>query len=510
MTRCLPRTGLRRQSAVDYLSVIPAPGFAPWPRLGHTVALPAEDIGMGVTEKLSAFTAAITLDSVPPEVVHRARFLVLDLVGNIVRARHDAESTAAFLATARALGMAAGNSGVFGDAARYTPAGAALLNGALAHSLDFDDTHAAGSLHPGAPVIPAALAAGEMVGASGADVLAAIIAGYEITCRVALALPAGEHYDRGFHPTATCGAFGAAGAAARVFGLNAGQVAGAFGTVLSQAAGSLQFLANGAWTKRFQVGWSALNGLTAATLVREGFHGASEALEGRHGFMRAYAPNPTPERVVQDLGTAFELMQTAVKPYPSCRYGHAGVDAALALRAEHNLRPEEIDGITLGLPKSGMLLVGEPAAKKADPRNVVDGQFSGPFVIAAALATGAMGWDSYRLLEDSTVRALLPKVRCVMDPEIEAEFPANMSGKVTIDARGQTFSKKVVVPKGEPSNFLTEAELRAKFAGLTDAVLGADRAARLADAVLAIDTTADVASLMRLAAPLISARLAGD
>ncbi len=465
---------------------------------------------MDVTEKLSAYTAAITLDSVPPEVAHRARFLVLDLVGNIVRARHDAESTAAFLSSVRALGMAAGNSGVFGDAARYTPAGAAFLNGALAHSLDFDDTHAAASLHPGAPVIPAALAAGEMVGASGADVLAAIIAGYEIACRVALALPAGEHYDRGFHPTATCGAFGAAGAAARVFGLDSEQVAGAFGTVLSQAAGSLQFLANGAWTKRFQVGWSACNGLTAATLVREGFHGASEALEGRFGFMRAYAPNPHPERAVQDLGVVFELMHTAVKPYPSCRYGHAGIDAALALRAEHNLRPEEIEAITLGLPKAGMLLVGEPAAKKADPRNVVDGQFSGPFVIAAALATGAMGWDSYHLLNDCTVRMLLPKVNCVMDPEIEAEFPANMSGKVTILARGQTFSKTVVVPKGEPSNFLTEAELRAKFSALTDAVLGTERAARLADAVLAIDTTADMASLMRLAAPLMSTRLAGD
>jgi 2-methylcitrate dehydratase PrpD len=465
---------------------------------------------MGVTQELSEFTAGITLDALPPDVVHRARFLVLDLVGNIVRARHDAESTTSFLATVRALGMANGNSGVFGDAARYTPAGAAFLNGALAHSLDFDDTHAAGSLHPGAPVIPAALAAGEMVGASGADVLAAIIAGYEITCRVALALPAGEHYDRGFHPTATCGAFGAAGAAARVFGLNAAQVAGALGTVLSQAAGSLQFLANGAWTKRFQVGWAALNGLTAATLVREGFHGASEALEGRHGFMRAYAPNPNPERAVQGLGTVFELMQTAVKPYPSCRYGHAGIDAALALRAEHGLRPEEIEAITLGLPKSGMLLVGEPAAKKADPRNVVDGQFSGPFVVGSALATGAMGWDSYKLLEDPTIRALLPKVTCVMDPEIEAEFPANMSGKITLAARGQVFTKKIVVPKGEPSNFLTEAELRAKFAGLTDAVLGADRAAKLADAVLAIDTTADVASLMRLAAPLMSARLAGD
>src|SRR6201992_1412903 len=159
---------------------------------------------MGVTAALSAFTADLRLTALPPEVVTRARFLVLDLVGNIVRARHDAESTAAFLGATRAMGMAAGNSGVFGDAARYTPAGAAFLNGSLAHSLDFDDTHAAGSLHPGAPVIPAALAAGEMVGASGADVLAAIVAGHVITCRVALALPAGEHYDRGFHPTATC------------------------------------------------------------------------------------------------------------------------------------------------------------------------------------------------------------------------------------------------------------------------------------------------------------------
>src|SRR5471030_1771388 len=218
---------------------------------------------MGVTSQLAEFCASIKLTALPPEVVTRARFLLLDLVANIVRARHDAESTASFVSAVRAMGWANGNSGVFGDAARYTPAGAAFLNGVLAHSLDFDDTHAAGSLHPGAPVIPAALAAGEMIGASGADVLAGTIAGYQVTCRIALALPAGEHYDHGFHPTATCGAFGAAAAAARVFGLDADGVAGAMGTVLSQCAGSLQFLANGAWTKRFQVGWAALNGLMA-------------------------------------------------------------------------------------------------------------------------------------------------------------------------------------------------------------------------------------------------------
>ncbi len=465
---------------------------------------------MGVTSVLSAFCANIRLEKLPPEVVNRARFLVLDLVGNIVRARHDAESTDSFVNTVRAMGMANGNFGVFGDSARYTPAGAAFLNGALAHSLDFDDTHAAGSLHPGAPVIPAALAAGEMVGASGADVLAGIIAGYEVTCRIALALPAGEHYDRGFHPTATCGAFGAAAAAARVFGLDADGVASAMGTVLSQAAGSLQFLANGAWTKRSQVGWAAVNGLMAATLVREGFKGASEALEGKHGFMRAYAPNPTPERAVQDLGVVFELMNTAVKPYPSCRYGHAGIDAALALRAANDLLPHEITAVRLGLPRSGMLLVGEPPEKKANPQNVVDGQFSGPFVISAALATGAMGWDSYKLLNDPTIRSLLPKVTSAFDPEIEAEFPTNMSGKLTIEARGQIFEQKVVVPKGEPSNFLTENELKAKFRGLTEAILGGERAAKLADAVLAIDRSNDISGLARLAVAATPVRMAGE
>ncbi len=382
------------------------------------------------------------------------------------------------------------------------PPGAALLNGALGHSLDFDDTHAAGTLHPGAAVIPAALAAGEMAGASGADVLAAIVAGYEVTCRVALALPAGDHYQRGYHPTATCGVFGAAAAAARVFGLDAAGVESALGIALSQSAGSLQFLANGAWTKRFQVGWAASAGLVAATLAHKGFKGASDALDGRHGFLSTYAPTPNPARAVQDLGTVFELMATAVKPYPSCRYGHAGIDAMLALRAEHGFDPASVERITYGTSQAGMLLVGAPAAKKADPQNVVDGQFSGPFVLSAALATGRMDWDSYAGLQDPAIRTLLPRVVCEQDPEIEAEFPTNMSGKVTVLAGGRTFSRTVVVPKGEPSNFLTEAELRAKFAGLTEAVLGRAGSGALADAVLRIDRANDVAGLVRAAEPL--------
>jgi 2-methylcitrate dehydratase PrpD len=465
---------------------------------------------VAVTETLAAYCAGLDFAALPAEVQERTRFLVLDLVGNIVRGRHDAESTPALLAGVRALGLAAGGAAVFGDSARYTPAGAALLNGALAHSLDFDDTHAAGTLHPGAPVIPAAIAAAEMVGADGQTVLAGIVAGYEVTCRLAVALPGGDHYDRGYHPTATCGAFGAAAAAARVFGLDAKGVENAFGIALSQAAGSLQFLANGAWTKRFQVGWSAMNGLAAAVLAREGFRGAGEAIEGKAGFLRAYAPNPVPERVIRNLGGEFELMETAVKPYPSCRYGHASIDAALALRAEFGLKPEEIERVTMGLPNKGMLLVGAPLARKQNPQNVVDGQFSGPFVVSSALAFGHMGWDSYAHLNDSVIRSLLPKVMCEEDPEIQAEFPANMSGKVTIRARGRDFVKKVVVPKGEPANFLTEAELRAKFHGLADAVLGHERAVQLADAVINLDKAPDVNAMMRLGAPMMAARLAGE
>ena len=135
---------------------------------------------------------------------------------------------------------------------------------------------------------------------------------------------------------------------------------------------------------------------------------------------------------------------------------------------------------------------------------------SGPFVISSALATGAMGWDSYAGLNDPTIRGLLGKVACEFDPEIEAEFPANMSGKLTIEARGQTFVQKVVVPKGEPGNFLSEGELRAKFHGLADAVLGADQAASLADAVLSIHQTNDVAGIARRSVPPAPVRLAGE
>lgn len=454
---------------------------------------------MTITDTLAAFCADISLATLPADVVDRTPLLLLDLLGSIVRARKEAAVAPPLLATVDALGLGNGAARVFGDASGYAPAGAAFLNSALAHALDFDDTHAAGTLHPGAPVIPAALAAAEIMGASGADILAAIVAGYETCCRIAVALPAGDHYARGFHPSATCGVFGAAAAASRIFGLDAAGVSSALGIALSQSAGSLQFLADGAQTKPFQVGWATMAGLTAATLARNGYKGPGEAIEGRHGFLQGYAPSPKPERVVQDLGTVYELMKTGIKPYPSCRYGHAGIDAVLALRAEHGLQPEDVDSLTYGLSNAGLLLVGAPIAHKRNPRNIVDAQFSGPFVLSCALVTGAMNWDSYERLNDPAIRALLPKVDCIHDPEIEAEFPTNMSGKIVISARGQVFTRKVIVPLGEPSNFLDTDRLLDKFRTLVVPVLGAGKADSLAATALDLAVLPDVGKLMRLA-----------
>ena len=182
------------------------------------------------TATLAAYVANLKFEDIPEEVLARAKVLTLDFLGSAIRARRDAESTPSLLKMLEALALdGKGQSTVFGDAKTWTPAVAALLNGALGHSLDFDDTHADSSLHPSAPVVPAAFAVGELVGASGRDVLTAIVAGYEVCCRLGNALDPTSHYARGFHPTATAGTYGAAAAAAKLFGLSKDQIVAAFG-----------------------------------------------------------------------------------------------------------------------------------------------------------------------------------------------------------------------------------------------------------------------------------------
>ncbi|WP_316179081.1 MmgE/PrpD family protein [Bradyrhizobium sp. SZCCHNRI1009] len=438
------------------------------------------------TATLAAYVAALKYDDIPPEVLDRAKVLTLDFLGSAIRARREAESTPSVVNMLAALKLdAAGEATVFGDDRTWTPAVAALLNGTMGHSLDFDDTHADSSLHPSAPVVPAAFAVGEMVGASGREVLTAIVAGYEVCCRLGNALDPTSHYARGFHPTATAGTYGAAAAAGKLFGLSEQQLIYAFGVSGSQAAGSLQFLVNGAWNKRYQVGASAMNGVIAATLAKNDFVGAIESVEGKHGLLVGYTDTPHHEKAVAGLGSTYETMKIGVKPYPSCRYTHAAIDAIIALRREHNLTPDQVKRVEIGLHRNGITLTGD-AATKRHPSSIVGGQFSMFFTGALALDQGRFGWDDYTRLGDAAINALADKFDVVQDDKLEIGRSHPFGARVTITTEDGVHERLHDDPSGEPTSFPSAQAMSDKFITLARPVLSS-RAQSFADAILSLE-----------------------
>ncbi len=436
-----------------------------------------------ISETLARFAADLTYETLPDGVAARARALTLDLCGSIVRAGHEADSTPSLFAAVETLGLGApGPSRVVGSERSFAPPIAALVNGMLGHSLDFDDTHADSSLHPSAPVVSAAFAVGEAEGASGQEIVAAIVAGYEVCCRLGMALDPAAHYARGFHPTATAGTFGAAAAAAKLYGLNADGVLAAFGVAGSQAAGSLQFLENGAWNKRWQVGQAGMNGVLAAALARSGFRAAAEPIEGRHGFLVGYTDAPDFEKATAGLGEVFETLRIGVKPYPGCRYTHAALDGLAQLRREHGLVPSEIDRIEVGLHRNGLRLVGEPIAEKRRARSIVEAQFSMPFAAAVMLSEGRLGWDDYELIGNAAIDTLAGRLEVFRDESLEG-LGHPFGATLRLETSKGAFRARIPDPSGEPDSFPDEAALRAKFLGLAEPVLGAE-AAGLADHIL--------------------------
>src|ERR1700750_1019007 len=388
------------------------------------------------TATLASYVADLAYEDIPPEVLERAKVLTLDFLGSAIRARRDAESTPSMIKMLEALALdGKGEATVFGDSKTWTPAVAALLNGALGHSLDFDDTHADSSLHASAPVVPAAFAVGELVGASGRYVLTAIVAGYEGCCRLANALDPTSHYARGFHPTATAGTYGAAAAAAKLFALSKEQIVAAFGVSGSQAAGSLQFLVNGAWNKRYQVGAAAMNGVIAATLARNDFVGSSESIEGKHGLLVGYSDDAHPDKAVAGFGPNYQTLKIGVKHSPSVRYNHAALDALIAMRREHNLTPDQIKRVEVGLHRNGIMLTGD-AATKRHPKSIVGGQFSMFFTGAVALDQGRFGWDDYDRLGDAAIEALADRFDVGQDDRVQNRPKNPSSGGVFLTPPG--------------------------------------------------------------------------
>jgi 2-methylcitrate dehydratase PrpD len=367
-----------------------------------------------------------TLRSAPADVVADAKLRLLDTLA--------VASAAARLPIGSAVRRAAAALGG-GDAAaligggRSTAALAALVNGTLAHALDFDDTHAASVMHPSAPAVAVALAMAEATGADGDRLLLGIAAGAELNCRLGLVAP-GAFHDAGQHPTGTLGTVSAAMIAAWFLGLDAAGIAAAAGIAGSQASGILEAYADGTWSKTLHPGWAAHAGIVAAQLAAAGFSGPETVLEGRYGVFRAHLPGRDDfdyTAIAGGLGTRWHIVDSAFKLYPCAHSIHAFIEAALAA----SVAAGSIAQVLLEIPADFAGQIAEPRAAKLAPRTPTHARASVYYAVAAALLDGAVGMQHYT---DDAIRrpdllALAARMRHRIVP---GHQPIRFSGALTI------------------------------------------------------------------------------
>jgi 2-methylcitrate dehydratase PrpD len=451
---------------------------------------------MGATALLAEFVVKSRWEECPPAATAAARRAILDCLGvmlagaveppaRIVQAVAEAEGGAPLCT-------------VVGTGRRTGAVWAALANGTAAHALDFDDTNFAMLGHPSAPVLAAALAAGELGLADGRALLHAFLLGFEVETTVAEVLnPA--HYEHGWHATCTLGTLGAAAAAARLLGLDAAQTRVALAVAASQASGLKENF--GTMTKPFHAGHAARSGVLAALLAREGWTASEQALEGPQGFFAVLGAGRREEGAFETLGAPWKILTTgvAVKPYPSCACTHSIIDEALELRRTHGLTPEQIAEVIVGVNALVPRILIH-----SRPRTGLEAKFSGEFSAAAALVDGRVGLATFRdeKTQDPAIRALMERVRLVVDPEIPGDLERHVWSRVTIRLRdGRTVSAGPREVPGHPSNPLSLEALREKFEECARLVLPEDRADTVREIVEALDSCPDLRSLTAVLGP---------
>ena len=421
---------------------------------------------------LGSFVADARSDGLPDAVAQDATQRVIDVLGNALAA-FGGEPASIALDLASEMGGAEQATSI-GSGRRLPAANAALVNGTLAHSLDFDDTHLPAVLQPSSSVVPAALAVAEVTGASGSELLAAVAVGDEIAVRLGMAsydpvIKNSIFFENGLHATSIIGTLASAAASAMLLGLSDEDVSHAIGIAASMGAGILEANRTGGTVKRIHCGWAAHSGITAAMFARGGLTGPPTVLEGRFGFFRAYSDGRFDAAVILDgLGTAWEMPRIFYKPYPTNHFTHAGIDAALRLR-EKGVDPSEIERIELGVPAPVLRTIAEPVDQKARPLTPYHAKFSGPFTIAAALVGGG-GLGVYsndftpETLQDPERLRLAGLVRCYADDEATEIFPHQFPGVLTVGLRdGSELTERINVNRGGPDRPLSPDELATKF-----------------------------------------------
>jgi len=447
---------------------------------------------MGITQELARYCSRVKFNDLSDEVIDCAKYRFLDFISVACRGSKEDPSQTIYRFVKE---MDKGEGVIVGTKEKAPYLYSALANGTSSHAIEMDDVNNEASLHPGVVVFPSALATGEMVGASGKSFILAVVLGYEVMVRLGRALGPENSYKRGFHPTGTCGTFGSSVASSKILGLQEEAILNAIGISGSQAAGSMEYLAQGAWTKPFHAGWAAHSGMVAALLSRKGFKGPSSILEGRDGFLHAYSNGADPSKVLEGLGSGFQILRTSVKSHACCRYMHPPIDAVLKIVNENNLRPEQVKKIKVGVLRAGAPLIAEPIESKYNPQSIVDAQFSMPFGATAALLYGKAGLKEFQLstIQSRPVREMMRKVECIVDPELDRTFPKQWRATAEILTEDEKrYSTTVEYPKGDPENPLSWEEMRERFHELTGQIMKKDQRLKIVEEVERLDGIKDM------------------
>ena len=459
-----------------------------------------------ISEKLATFASDFRIRKTPQEVVDRAKLHILDCLGiGLASTTYDFSHS-----MANAIHGLAGDGPfpVIGLPMRLPLRDSVHVNGTLIHGLDYDDTHSGGVVHASASAAPTAIGMALAQGATGPAAFSSYLVAVESSARIGMAVN-GNFHRAGHHPTGLVGAFGCTLAAGRLADLTVNQLAQAQGVTLSMAAGSLEFLSDGAWTKRQHPGWAGVCGITAATLAKNGFVGPMHAYEGRYGLYNLHlgkhigAEADYDLSVVTDgLGETWELLNVAFKPYPACHFNHAFADAAIALREEYGLRPEDIASVTARIAEGEVQVVCEPQADKKRPRNSYEAQFSVHYIIAAALTRGHFGLDELdaSAFNDARILDLCDKVTYEVDPD--SKFPRYYSGEVAIRTKGgQELRHREEFNRGADANPMSPTDIETKFWANATRAVSRTRAQQVVDAVMTLDTAPDLSELAEALSP---------
>ncbi len=412
-----------------------------------------------VADALARQTAALTVDAVPAAVRARAEELLLDVVGLCIAARGTAYMRALLAGVDRG-----GPCTAIGHDGGFAAEDASMVNGTAAHGEDFDDTFEGGPVHSGAVIVPAVLAASERFGRDGGAALLGIVAGVEVMCRLSQVAPKAIH-AAGFHPTSVLGAMAATTAVAVTLGLSHRQTVDALGIAGSMASGILEYLAEGAWTKRLHAGWAARIGIHAARLGTQGFLGPRTVFEGAHGLFHGFAHSSECDyaALTRDFGREWLMLGVAFKPYATGTMNQPYIDCALRLAAR-GIAPEDIVDVVCETAEGYVNRLWEPLAAKQLPANEYGAKFSTPFNVAVAFVTGGAGLSAFSetTVRDPRILALAGKVRYVVDPD--NPYPRKYTGHVRLILRdGRELEERQTHIRGGVDEPLARAELEEKF-----------------------------------------------